>query len=67
MAFGAYSGGYCYDVTGDYAASFASASLAGAANLAVLAGLALHLRWHRSVADSVRRGGPAVLPAPSAP
>jgi MFS family permease len=54
MGLGGYQGGYCYDLTGSYAASFASAALAGVANLLVLGALALHLRWHRRIA---REGG----------
>jgi MFS family permease len=39
MALGAWQGGLFYDLCGDYFVSFANASLAGVANLAVLAGL----------------------------
>jgi MFS family permease len=46
MGLGGYQAGYCFDLTGDYAASFANAAYAGLANLAILAGLALHLRLH---------------------
>jgi len=54
MGLGGYQGGLCYDLTGSYDASFASAALAGAANLLVVSLLALHLRWHRQLADAVR-------------
>jgi MFS family permease len=47
MGLGGYQGGYCFDMTGTYAASFGSAALAGVANLLVLAGLALHLHADR--------------------
>jgi MFS family permease len=55
MGVGGYQGGVCFDLTGSYDASFASAALAGAANLLVLSALALHLRWHRRMADAVSR------------
>jgi len=55
MGLGGYQGGLCYDLTGNYDASFASAALAGAANLLVLSALALHLRWHRRIADALGR------------
>lgn len=44
MGLGGYQGGLCFDLTGSYAASFANAALAGAANLALLALLGLLLR-----------------------
>jgi len=47
MGLGGYQGGYCFDLTGTYAASFGSAALAGVANLLVLAGLGLHLHSYR--------------------
>jgi hypothetical protein len=56
MGLGGYQGGLCYDLTGSYDASFASAALAGAANLLVVSLLAVHLRWHRRIADKVRTG-----------
>jgi len=46
MGLGGYQAGYCFDLTGNYAVSFANAAYAGLANLAILAGLALHLRLH---------------------
>ena len=51
MGLGGYQGGYCYDLTGSYTASFASAALAGAANLLVLSALAMHLRLHAASAE----------------
>jgi hypothetical protein len=45
MALGSYQGGYCFDLTGSYDASFASAGLAGIGNLLTLAAFALYLRW----------------------
>jgi MFS family permease len=42
MALGAWQGGLFYDLCGDYFASFANASLAGVANLLILALLALY-------------------------
>jgi MFS family permease len=42
MALGAWQGGYFYDVCGDYYRSFANASLAGVANLVILAVLYLY-------------------------
>ncbi|MBM3528729.1 MAG: MFS transporter [Alphaproteobacteria bacterium] len=73
MGLGGYQGGYCFDLTGNYRLSFASAALAGVANLLVIAGFAAHLRWNgrltrlvhdlrRATADALRRGG--VRPAP---
>jgi MFS family permease len=56
MGLGGYQGGLCYDLTGSYDASFASAALAGAANLLVVSLLAVHLRWHRRIADKVCTG-----------
>ena len=44
MGVGAYQGGYCYDLTGDYTVSFANAAIGGVINLAIVAGLAVHLR-----------------------
>ena len=44
MALGAWQGGLFYDICGDYFVSFANASVAGVANLAVLALLFLHTR-----------------------
>jgi MFS family permease len=44
MGLGGYQAGYCFDLTGSYAASFANAAYAGVANFVILAGLALHLR-----------------------
>jgi MFS family permease len=69
MGLGGYQGGYCFDLTGNYAVSFASAALAGALNLAILSGLALHLRWHSHIASAIhRRWRPQPLPvAPSEP
>lgn len=46
MGVGAYQGGYCFDLSGSYAVSFASAALAGIANLIVISGLWLHLRHY---------------------
>jgi MFS family permease len=46
MGIGGYQGGYCFDLTGSYAMSFANAAYAGMANLAIVGGLALHL-WQR--------------------
>jgi len=46
MGLGGYQAGYCFDLTGNYAVSFANAAYAGLANLAILTGLALHLRLH---------------------
>jgi len=57
MGFGGYQGGLCYDLTGSYNASFASAAFAGFANLLVLAALAMHLRWHRRIATALGRTG----------
>lgn len=45
MGLGGYQAGYCFDLTGSYEIPFANAALAGLANLAIVAGLALHLRW----------------------
>lgn len=42
MAIGAWQGGYFYDLCGDYYTSFANASLAGVANLVILAVLYLY-------------------------
>jgi predicted MFS family arabinose efflux permease len=44
MGVGGYQGGLCFDLTGDYATSFANAALAGVANLAILAVIGLRLR-----------------------
>jgi hypothetical protein len=44
MGVGAYQGGYCYDLTDDYTVSFANAAIGGVINLAIVAGLAVHLR-----------------------
>jgi MFS family permease len=44
MAIGAWQGGVFYDLCGDYFASFANASVAGVANLLILALLYLHTR-----------------------
>jgi MFS family permease len=44
MGVGAYQGGYCYDLTGDYTVSFANAAMGGIVNLTVVAGLAVHMR-----------------------
>jgi MFS family permease len=54
MGLGGYQGGYCFDVTGTYTASFVGAALAGVLNLLVIAGLALHLRSYRAGAHHVR-------------
>jgi MFS family permease len=54
MGVGGYQGGYCFDMTGTYATSFAGAALAGGLNLLVLAGLALHLRSYRTGTHHVR-------------
>jgi predicted MFS family arabinose efflux permease len=58
MGVGGYQGGYCFDLSGSYATSFASAALAGIANLLLLAGLALHLRWHRRIGGWIFGGRP---------
>jgi len=55
MGLGGYQGGLCYDLTGSYDASFASAAFAGFANLLVLAALTVHLRWHRRIATALGR------------
>jgi len=55
MGFGGYQGGLCYDLTGSYNASFASAALAGLANLLVLTALAVHLSWHRRIVAALGR------------
>ena len=57
MGLGGYQGGYCYDLTGSYTASFASAAFAGAANLLVLSALAVHLRWHAHISAAISRFG----------
>lgn len=57
MGLGGYQGGYCYDLTGNYAASFASAAFAGAANLLVLAALAVQLRWYAQIGAAFGRLG----------
>jgi MFS family permease len=57
MGIGGFQGGYCFDLTGNYSASFAIAAYAGLANFAILAGLALHLRLH---AARGRRPAPPV-------
>jgi MFS family permease len=57
MGLGGYQGGYCYDLTGSYTASFASAAFAGVANLLVLAALAVHLRWHARISAAIGRLG----------
>ena len=44
MALGAWQGGLFYDICGDYFVSFANASIAGVANLAILALLLFHVR-----------------------
>jgi predicted MFS family arabinose efflux permease len=44
MAFGAWQGGLFYDLCGDYFTSFANASVAGVANLLILALLFLYTR-----------------------
>ena len=44
MAIGAWQGGLFYDICGDYFASFANASIAGVANLLILALLFLYTR-----------------------
>jgi MFS family permease len=54
MGLGGYQGGLCYDLSGNYDASFASAALAGVANLIVLGALALHLRWHEPITRLAR-------------
>ena len=58
MGIGGYQGGYCFDLTGSYNASFANAAYAGVVNLLILAGLALHLRVHAAARSR------AVLAAP---
>jgi len=55
MGIGGYEGGYCFDLTGNYKVSFASAALAGVANLVVLAGYAAHVRWHRRIHSALTR------------
>lgn len=68
MGIGGYHGGLCYDLTGAYDASFASAAFAGAANLLVVSALALHLRWHRRIVAALGRAGGSLLkPRPLAP
>jgi MFS family permease len=62
MGIGGYQGGYCFDQTGSYAVSFLFAVLAGVANLMVIGGLALHLRWHARIVAWLRR---AALPGTS--
>jgi MFS family permease len=66
MGLGGYEGGLCYDLTGSYDASFASAALAGLANLLVLSALAVHLRWHRRITAALGRTG-ARLPIDDRP
>ena len=61
MGVGAYQGGYCFDLTGSYAASFLLAVMAGLGNLVVIGALALHLRWHARIVAWMRRPGPADL------
>jgi uncharacterized protein (DUF3820 family) len=61
MGFGAYQGGYCYDLTGDYTVSFANAAIGGIGNLAIVAGLALHLRRPR-IPERPVLGGLRLLP-----
>jgi MFS family permease len=51
MGLGGYQAGYCFDLTGSYAAAFANAAYAGVANFVILAGLALHLRLARRSPD----------------
>jgi predicted MFS family arabinose efflux permease len=58
MGIGGYQGGYCFDLSGSYTASFASAALAGIANLLLVGGLALHLRWHRRAGGWIFGGRP---------
>jgi predicted MFS family arabinose efflux permease len=60
MGIGAYQGGYCYDVTGDYAMSFANAAIGGVINLTIVAGLAMHMR---AASASPRWGWSKVQPA----
>ncbi|MEE3099022.1 MAG: MFS transporter, partial [Pseudomonadota bacterium] len=45
---GGWVGGLLYDLTGDYRATFALAALAGAANLALVGGLAMGIRRGRA-------------------
>jgi MFS family permease len=55
MAFGAWQGGLFYDLCGDYFASFANASIAGVANLLVLALLYSYAapRWSAAMRSSI--------------
>ena len=55
MAFGAWQGGLFYDLCGDYFTSFANASVAGVANLLVLALLFLYTREPAVSAPAARR------------
>jgi MFS family permease len=55
MGLGGYQGGYCFDLTGNYKLSFASAALAGAVNLLVVGAFAAHLRWNPRIAGIVVR------------
>lgn len=70
MALGAWQGGLFYDLCGDYFTSFANASLAGVANLLVLALLWIHARSRLSPAphrDAVKDRVAAHLDAHSTP
>ena len=63
MGLGGYEGGYCYDLTGSYEASFASAALAGGTNLLILSALAMHLRWHARISATIVPLLPRLLPS----
>ena len=47
MGIGAYQGGYCYDLTGDYTMSFANAAIGGVVNLMIVVGLAMNIHAPR--------------------
>jgi predicted MFS family arabinose efflux permease len=64
MGIGGYQGGYCFDLSGSYTASFASAALAGIVNLLLVGGLALHLRWHRRAGGWIFGGRPVPVGGP---
>jgi MFS family permease len=61
MALGAWQGGLFYDLCGNYYPSFANASLAGAANLLILALL------YRAVRGSAKKGPDPFTGLPAAP
>ena len=58
MGIGGYQAGSCFDMTRSYAIPFLGAALAGVANLCVVAGLSLHLRWHERMSAWLRRQSP---------